>query len=68
MPSLTAMLYAQCSEEISAEELPGRGGALGLGLGLAGRGGAQCGSLLIPFRGCTPVPPRLLEVDVPETM
>ena len=30
MPSLMATLYAQCSEEISAEKLPGRGGALGL--------------------------------------
>ena len=29
-PSLMATLYAQCSEEISAEKLPGRGGALGL--------------------------------------
>ena len=29
-PSLMATIYAQCSEEISAEKLPGRGGALGL--------------------------------------
>lgn len=67
-PSLMATLYAQCSEEISAEELPGRGDALGLGLGLGWGWGAQCASLLIPSRRCTPVPPRLLEVDVPETM
>ena len=38
------------------------------GWGWGQGGGAQCASLLIPFRGCTPVPPRLLEVDVPETM
>lgn len=58
--SLMATLYAQCSEEISVEKLLGRGGALG-----------WWGSVCIPsdsIQGCTPVSPRLLEVDVPETM